>query len=114
MFMRRFAIVIPILGLTILAAWPPPALAEKKHAAEEKGIKSTNGDVDASIKFVNKSAQTVKIYWLDYDGDRKLYQTLKDGEVYSQGTFLTHPWLITDDNDDAWYVYFPDTQPRTV
>ena len=70
--------------------------------------------MEATIKFVNKSGKTVKVYWLDYDGDRKLYETLKDGESYEQQTYLTHPWVITDENDDAWYVYFPDAQPRTV
>jgi hypothetical protein len=27
---------------------------------------------------------------------------------------LTHPWVITDEDDNAWYVYFPDAQPRTI
>ena len=27
---------------------------------------------------------------------------------------MTHAWLITDENDKAWYVYSPDAQPRTV
>jgi hypothetical protein len=43
-----------------------------------------------------------------------LYQTLEDDESYEQDTFLTHPWVITDADDNAWYVYFPDAQPRTV
>ncbi|MBV9123144.1 MAG: hypothetical protein JO112_07295 [Planctomycetes bacterium] len=103
-----------LLGLSFLLVWPALAQAEKKHPAEEKGIKSVSGDVEAAIEFVNKSGKTVKVYWLDYDGDRQLYQTLKDGESYGAKTFLTHPWVITDENDDAWYVYFPDAQPRSV
>jgi hypothetical protein len=103
-----------LICLSFVAAWPALSRAEKKHPAEEKGVKSLNGDVEATIKFVNKSGKTVKVYWLDYDGDRKLYETLKDGESYEQQTYLTHPWVITDENDDAWYVYFPDAQPRTV
>jgi von Hippel-Lindau disease tumor supressor len=103
-----------IFCLSLLAAWPPLVRAEKKHPAEEKGIKSVNSDVEAKIKFVNKSEKTIKVYWLDFDGDRKLYQTLKDGESCELETFLTHPWVITDENDNAWYLYFPDAQPRTV
>ena len=31
-----------------------------------------------------------------------------------QQTYVTHPWLITDADDNAWDVYFPDAQPRIV
>jgi hypothetical protein len=103
-----------LVGLSFVLACPSMGRAEKKHPAEEKGIKSVNGDVEAKIKFDNKSGKTVKVYWLDYDGNRKLYQTLKDEESYEQETFLTHPWVITDEDDNAWYLYFPDAQPRTV
>jgi len=106
--------LLSLVCLSFLVCWPASLRSEKKHAAEEKGIKSDNSDVEAKIKFANKSGKTVKIYWLDFDGNRKLYQTLKDGESYEQDTFLTHPWVIADDNDDAWYVYFPDAQPRSV
>jgi uncharacterized protein YvpB len=90
------------------------ARAGKKHAAEEKGAKSVSGDVETVIKFVNKSGKTVKVYWLNYEGGRELYQTVKDGDTYDQPTYLTHPWLITDEDDNAWYVYYPDAQPRSV
>ncbi len=103
-----------VICVCFLVAWPPLVRAEKKHAAEEKGIKSVNSDVEAKITFVNRSGNTIKVYWLDFDGNRKLYQTLKDGESYEQKTFLTHPWVITDENDNAWHVYFPDAQPRMV
>ena len=106
--------LLPLICLSLLAASAGLLRAEKKHPAEEKGLKSVSGDVETSIKFANKSGKTVKVYWLDYEGDRKLYQTLKDGDSYDQQTYLTHPWVITDENDNAWYVYFPDAQPRSV
>ena len=31
-----------------------------------------------------------------------------------QPTFLANPWLITDENDNAFYPYYPYGQPRTV
>ena len=109
----RHALVF-LLSLSFIVACPLSGRAEKKHLAEEKGIKSVNSDVEAKIKFDNKSGKTVKVYWLNFDGNRELYQTLKDGESHEQETYLTHPWVITDENDNAWYVYFPDAQPRTV
>jgi hypothetical protein len=115
MVLQRRAFTALLLLLALLPAWPAAARAEKKHPAEEKGIKSTNGEVETSIKFVNKSGRPVKVYWLDYEGQRKLYETVKDGDAHTiDKTYLTHPWLITDEDDNAWYVYFPDSQPRTV
>jgi hypothetical protein len=107
-------VLLGLVSLSFLVAWPAVARAEKKHLAEESDIKSVSSAVETTISFTNKSGKTVKVYWLDYNGHRKLYRTLKDGQSQDQVTYLTHPWLITDENDDAWYVYFPDAQPRSV
>ncbi len=115
MFVTRCRLALPCLCLAILLAWAPSAPAEKKHPAEEQGVKSTDSDVETTIKFVNKSKQTIKVYWLDYDGARVTRQTVKAGDSYEVATtYLTHPWLVTDENDDAWYIYYPDAQPRVV
>ncbi len=91
-----------------------PLAAEKKHADEQNGAHSENSDRAASLTFVNRSKQTVRAYWLDFGGQRVLYKTLKDGETYHAGTYLTHPWVITDEQDRAWGVYYPTAQPRTI
>ncbi len=93
----------------------PTLAVPSKHFAEQKGIKSVESKVETSIKFVNRSKQTVKVFWLNHDGHRDLRSTLRNGESYEpKRTFLTHPWLVTDADDNAWYVYFPDAQPRTL
>jgi hypothetical protein len=90
------------------------SVASTKHSLEEKDLKSETGDVKARITFVNRSKQPVKVYWLDYHGQRVLYKKLKPSESYTQDTYMTHPWLITDLYDNAWEVYMPSVQPRTV
>ena len=88
--------------------------ASEETVSKEKGLKSENGNVKTRITFVNRSKQPVKAYWLDYNGERVFYKELKPSESYSLDTFLTHPWLITDLHDNAWDVYMPTVQPRTV
>ncbi len=88
--------------------------ADKKHPVEVAGLTSGDSEIETTISFVNKAKKTVKVYWLDHDGDRVLYATLEEGETHEQPTFLTHPWLITNEDGDSWSVYFPDAQPRTV
>ena len=88
--------------------------ASEETVSKEKGLKSESGNVKTRITFVNRSKQPVKAYWLDYNGDRVLYKELKPSESYSLDTFVTHPWLITDLHNNAWDVYMPTVQPRTV
>lgn len=83
-------------------------------ANEKRSLKSLAGTYKAQIAFVNDSGQPVKVFWIDFDGHRKLYKTLEKGESYDQQTFLNHPWLITDVGDNAWYIFFADAQPRSV
>jgi hypothetical protein len=93
----------------------PVVVGPKRHAAETTGLKSIDSKFETSIQFVNRSNQTIKVYWLDYEGKRQLRGTIKEGGVFGpQRTFLTHPWLITDKDENAWHVYLPEGQPRTV
>jgi len=99
------------LGLLLA---PRAAWAQKKHALEEKGLKSLQSDVATSMTFDNKSKQTIKIFWLDFEGKRKLFVTLKDGDTHKLNTYFGHWWLVTDAKDNAWSVFAPDSEPRTV
>lgn len=102
------------VAITLLLATSLSTLAESKHKSEIRSIKSEHSDVKTLITFHNRSDRTVKLYWLDFAGNRVLYKTLKSQEGLAQITFLTHPWLVTDADDNAWHLYYPDAQPRTI
>src|SRR5262245_54666580 len=87
---------------------------EAPHPAEVAGLKSGDSNMPAQIAFANRSAQTIKVYWIDWSGKRVLYKTLKSGQEYLQLTFLHHPWLVTDEADNAWYLFYADGQPRRI
>lgn len=108
------ALVLTTTTLATTLSIAAPVLAETKHRAEVAGAKSLNGDIPASLMFINKTEADVKIYWLDYKGDRKFYQTLAPDEEYIQQSYLSHPWLVTDGSDNAWHVFYPDAQTRLV
>jgi hypothetical protein len=107
------ALSLCLLCVALTAAFTPLA-ADTRHPAEDAGITSINSDVETKITFVNNASETIKVYWLSFEGKRVLYHTLKPGEAAEQVTFLTHPWLITDENDNAWQLYYPDAQPRKI
>ena len=91
-----------------------PKADASEETLSEKGLKSETGNVKARITFVNRSKQPLKVYWLDYNGEHVLYKKLKPSESYTEDTYMTHPWLITDLHDNPWDVYMPTVQPRTV
>jgi von Hippel-Lindau disease tumor supressor len=109
---RRVALVI-VTGLVLFAAQPSPVLADK-HPAEKQGVKSMSSDLPTTIRIFNASGKTVKVYWINFKGERELAATLKDGEALDRTTFLTHPWLITDESDEPWNLYYPDAEHRVI
>ena len=85
-----------------------------KHPAEIAKIASGPDLLPVPIAFQNNSAGIRKVYWLDNNGERQLYRELKPGESYGLETYLTHPWVVTDEHGKAVGLYFPDGQKRTV
>ena len=102
------------LAVTALVGCAAPVRSEKASLIQVAAARSAANLSTAQIEFVNDSGQVVKIFWVDFEGHQKLYQTLKVGESYVQKTYLNHPWLVTDASDNVWYMFFADAQPRTV
>jgi hypothetical protein len=74
----------------------------------EGTIASLEGKEFITIQFTNATCQTVRVYWLDYGGQRVLYNTLQPHSAYVQGSWQTHPWVIADESDRALMLFIPD------
>jgi VHL beta domain len=85
-----------------------------KSCANEQSLRSTQGSVNTSVKFINNSKQEVRIYWLDYNGRRVFYKAIPTNGQYTQPTFQTHPWVITDSRDICMQVYVSSQPSATV
>jgi hypothetical protein len=104
---------LPCIALTF--AWSAPARADRKeHPAEKAGIKSVEAYVEVQVTFTNKGKRAVEVYLLASDGERRVEHTLKADESVDRHTYLTHPWLIADEDDAALALSFPDGQPRKI
>lgn len=105
-----------VLALSSILTGVNPEIANAGPArcSAESISKSTSGKVTTKITFDNKLKQPVKIYWLNYSGNRVFYRQLKPRESYTQQTYVTHPWVVTDAGDACLGVYYPDSQPRVV
>jgi dipeptidyl aminopeptidase/acylaminoacyl peptidase len=63
------------------------------HAEPHPSIQS---DEETSVTFINRTDGDVELYWVDFEGERRLYATIRAGEQHQQHTFAGHVWLVTD------------------
>ncbi len=80
---------------------PKPKLSLKWVAIssrQDAPQRSENG-INTQVFFENKSERRVKIYWITYAGDLKLYGELEPGGTRQQNTYARNAWLITDESE---------------
>ncbi len=67
--------------------------------------RSTNGGRDTSITFVNNTNESVKMFWVDTEGNRHPYDRLAPGGTAAQHTFAGHVWVAVghDGRELAWF-----------
>jgi len=70
-------------------------------------LKSIEGKNKISVRFVNSHGNLIHIYWINYQGKEVFYKTLQKGKSYLQRTYLTHPWVIRDNNKRCLGSYEP-------
>jgi len=82
--------------------------------SSEQYLVSYNSTFATSIKFANVSDNPVKLYWINYSGKREFLKQIAANSVYVQQTYTTHPWVVTDKNNNCLNVYYPDGQQRVI
>ncbi|KAF8177278.1 hypothetical protein K438DRAFT_1978576 [Mycena galopus ATCC 62051] len=77
-------------------------------AYNEPSVRAANGNTQTSIAFVNYKSTPVHLWWISYDAMRVDYGTVAaNGGRQDMSTFLTHPWVITDQSGASLGVWFP-------
>ena len=51
---------------------------------------------ETSVTFINRTEGAVDVHWVDSEGKRRRYATVKPGGQHRQHTYAGHVWLITD------------------
>lgn len=60
-----------------------------------------------TVRFINDTSTTKKLYWLNYDGQQVLYGEVLPGQAHPQETFLSHPWLVTELGGACVGIFLP-------
>ena len=92
----------------VVSGGPPQAtpIGGDFSCAEERTLRSQRTNLQSRIVFRNGLAQTVQLYWLDYDGRRRPYLSLSPGETGVQPTFFSHIWVVADPGGRCLAIYF--------
>lgn len=84
--------------------------SETADCAREASTRSIEGSTKKDLVFRNKLKEPVKVYWLTHEGKRKFYFTLTPGREMVQHTYVTHPWVITNEADHC-LMLIPNQTP---
>lgn len=90
------------------AAWPELTALP---VTTEPTLRSGGNGTATQVAFVNDTRQVVTVSWLDQDGSRVTYQTLRPGETYTQPTYVGHPWVVAAVDGQALAVFQPAPAP---
>ncbi|HEV7396630.1 MAG TPA: DUF4440 domain-containing protein [Pyrinomonadaceae bacterium] len=89
-----------------------------QDCSQEASSKSLNSEVPTLIRFNNGTSKSIVLYWLNFQGRRDPHEdqisTLKPGQSGQRFTYLTHPFLATDESGKCLGIYLPTREPSLV
>lgn len=86
---------------------PDPEPDPRKACTNEGKYKSQSSKQLIPLKIVNRTRGQIKIYWLDYKGNRKHYYTLNPRRIMKTKTYLKHGWVAVDRYGRCLSLYYP-------
>ena len=66
---------------------------------------------ETSIRFVNRTPVELHLDWIDYEGKRKRYTTLKANGTHDQHTFSGHVWQVADSKGKLFGIFEAADKP---
>ena len=78
-----------------------PLTLVPSSSADCLSLRSGGGSKLITVSFVNRRAEAVDVFWINYQGSEKFYFTLQPGQSLRQQTYMTHAWCVRDRAHDA-------------
>ena len=86
-----------------------PGLAQQIDCGREKGLKAIGGQAPAVLSFHNPSAQPRRLYWIDFQGQRKAYGIIAPGGDRKQSSSVGNHWVVTDEANQCVALFTVST-----
>jgi von Hippel-Lindau disease tumor supressor len=91
-----------------------PGIANAFTCNLADGVRSLNSRISTAITFRNATTQKANILWIGFTGNRTLYRVLEPNENYTQRTFATHAWIVTDSDNNCLAFYIATSSPQVA
>jgi dipeptidyl aminopeptidase/acylaminoacyl peptidase len=72
---------------------------------------STSSGPETELTLVNRLSSDVDLFWVDQDGKRVPYGTIRAGERRQQHSFAGHVWLVTSNQGSVLAVFEAEERP---
>jgi VHL beta domain len=76
---------------------------------EEKRLRSMHSHFNAHLAVTNHTGRNLKIFWLDFDGQRQDASSLPSFGRMSIQTYSTHPFLVTEENGTPLSIFLSES-----
>ncbi|HWB11669.1 MAG TPA: prolyl oligopeptidase family serine peptidase [Pirellulales bacterium] len=73
---------------------------------------SRSGDQETEIVFANRTGQSLRLFWRDFDRERRPYGAIGPGEERRQHTFAGHVWEVVDAQGNTLAVFVAESDRR--
>jgi Trypsin-like peptidase domain/VHL beta domain len=80
----------------------------------ETSLKSLDGSFSTNLLFRNSSTTDISLFWLNHEGKRTFYYTLQKGAQYSLRTYISHPWVVVDEQGRCLELVLPGKSATMV
>lgn len=87
---------------------------QPQSAVREGRARSLESKTPATMDFVNLTPRDLRLFWLDFRGQRHLYADIGAGRKVTQKTFLTHWWLVATPRGHGLAIFHPQARNSTV
>lgn len=108
-------VLLGAVALVLVASAVDAApVARMRSCDDESDLMSARTRQATTVWFRNEAGRTRKLYWLDFNGDRKFYAVIEPGQQVEQQTYGGHPWVVTDRRDRCVSIYVPSGRSGVV
>jgi len=67
-----------------------------------------------SIAFQNRTRDTIEVYWMTMEGERRHYASIRPGDTWDSNTYDGHVWLAADREGNVLGVFEAGRRPATA
>jgi VHL beta domain len=87
-----------------------------KSCQDKIKYRSLSSNTQTIMQVINNRKSSVKVYWINYQGENQHYFDLSPGKQRTQKTFVGHPWLITNkkESHDCLGIFFPTSNSKPI